>query len=125
MTGRSLRGAIDAHCRECGACDAGANWREHVTCCVAVSCPLWPVRPLSRSAPTWIASREPDDLPRGWCKLPFEDALSELRSAPLTRPHDAERLSCGAMPEQSEAKALEHSHTSASGSVAVMRGHNP
>lgn len=125
MMGRSLRGAIDAHCRECGACDAGANWREHVSCCVALSCPLWPVRPLSRSAPAWIASRERDDLPSGWCKLPFEDALSELRSAPLTRPHDAERLSCGARPEQSEAKALERSHTSASGYVAVMGSHNP
>lgn len=122
MKGRSLRGAIDAHCRECGACDAGANWREHVTCCVAVSCPLWPVRPLSRSAPTWIASREPDDLPRGWCKLPFEDALSELRSAPSSGPHDAERLSRRAKRARSGAKEPNCSNAPTSGPVVLVNG---
>lgn len=122
MTGRSLRGAIDAHCRECGACDAGANWREHVTCCVAVSCPLWPVRPLSRSAPAWIASRKPDDLPHGWCKLPFEEALSELRSAPFSGPHDAERLSRRVKRARSGAKEPNCSNAPTSGPVALPNG---
>ena len=93
MKGRSLRAAIDAHCRECGACDAGANWREHVSCCVALSCNLWPVRPLSRSVPDWLASRKRDHLPDGWCRLPIEAALTELRKAPSSALHDAGKVS--------------------------------
>ena len=122
MTVRSLRGAIDAHCRDCGACDAGANWREHVSCCAALSCHLWPVRPLSRSAPAWLASRERDDLPIGWCKLSFADALSELRKAHLSGPHDAERLSCSAKQERSGAKGANLSDAPTSRPVTVSNG---
>ena len=96
MSGHSLRAAIDTHCRDCGACDAGANWREHVSCCPAVHCSLWKVRPMSRSIPDWLASRDRDTLPTGWCKLPIEDALTQLRSIASGSLRDTERLSCEA-----------------------------
>lgn len=122
MKRHSLRAAINAHCRDCGACDAGANWREHVSCCVTLSCPIWPVRPLSRSAPVWIASRKREDLPSGWCKLSFEDALSKLRSAPSNPPHDAESLSCRAQQARNGAREPECSITPTSGLVALLNG---
>lgn len=118
----SLRAAIDAHCRDCGACDAGTNWREHVSCCAAISCQLWPVRPLSRSAPPWIASRKPEDLPRGWRRLAFEDALSELRKAPPSSPHDTERLSRGEMPARRGPKEPKCSGAPTCGPVAILNG---
>ena len=96
MSRRSLRASIDAHCRDCGACDAGANWREHVSCCPAVSCPLWSVRPLSRYVPDWLASRDPTALPDGWCQIPLEDALPRLRLGIFRGTQDANMLSCEA-----------------------------
>lgn len=43
----SLRGAINAKCREC-IYDKGApgTWRAQVAGCTATSCPLYVVRPL-------------------------------------------------------------------------------
>lgn len=100
MRGRSLRRAIDAHCRGCGACDAGANWREHISCCPAIECDLWSVRPMSRYVPEWLASRDQGTLPDGWCKLPLEDALTRLRGGVIDSSCDTEKLSSGASPTQ-------------------------
>lgn len=122
MKGRSLRAAIDAHCRECGACDAGANWREHVSCCVALSCPIWPVRPLSRYAPAWIARREPEGLPDGWCKLPLEDALARLRNPASSGPRDGKSLSCDAKPARNGAMGPSSSIAHASDPLPVLNG---
>lgn len=118
----SLRAAIDAHCRECGACDAGANWREHISCCAVLSCPIWPVRPISRSVPNWLASRERDDLPDGWCKLPFEDALSDLRSAPFGGPRDTDRTSCSGRRAKNGATERICSSAPTSSRLAILKG---
>lgn len=95
MTALSLRGAIDAKCRDCGAADAGANWREHIACCPATDCPLWRVRPLSRNAPPWLSSREVTTLPNGWRSLPSGAALALMRNEPDRVPEDSVTPSCG------------------------------
>lgn len=120
MTGRSLRKAIDAHCRDCGACDAGANWREHVSCCAVLTCSLWPVRPMSRSVPDWLASRDQDALPDGWCKLPIEDALAEVRNPAFGCLRDTEKLSSELKPRGSGAEAAAGSNGATSAPVPVL-----
>lgn len=47
--GASLRGAINAKCRECIYDPVGGsgNWRQQVTACRATNCPLYDVRPVS------------------------------------------------------------------------------
>lgn len=48
---RSLRGAINAKCKECiyDPYDAGAGtWREQVAACGSSDCSLWPYRPLPK-----------------------------------------------------------------------------
>lgn len=83
MSKVSLRRAIDAHCRQCGGQEGGErHWRNHVAACPVTTCPLWRVRPLSsRGAPTWLASRDPDDLPDGFLGLPLEKAIALIRGA--------------------------------------------
>jgi hypothetical protein len=47
-----MRGKINAKCCECiydGSGGAGGNWRQQVTACTSYSCPLYPVRPVSKS----------------------------------------------------------------------------
>ena len=122
MKSQSLRSAIDGKCRDCGACDAGANWREHVSCCPVIDCPLWQVRPLSRYAPDWLASREADALPDGWCKLPMEQALAAMRNAPARTPRDSEKLSCGAKPVGARAMGARSASAPASGPVTATKG---
>lgn len=95
MTAHSLRGAIDAKCRDCGATDAGSNWREHIACCPVVDCPLWRVRPLSRYAPSWLSSRDAGALPNGWRSLSHDAALAIMRNPPDSVLHDSVRPSCG------------------------------
>ena len=94
MTALSLRGAIDAKCRDCGAADAGVNWREHITCCPATDCPLWRVRPLSRNVPSWLSSREARALPPGWRTISQETALATMRNAPERGPRVALTVPC-------------------------------
>lgn len=45
----SLRGAINAKCRECihDPIGGAGNWRQQVEACTAHSCPLYAVRPVS------------------------------------------------------------------------------
>ena len=95
MRALSLRGAIDAKCRDCGAADAGVNWREHIACCPAFDCPLWRVRPLSRNVPSWLSSREAGALPPGWRTIPQETALATMRNAPNSGPRVAVTVPCG------------------------------
>lgn len=47
----SLRKAIDDKCRECiyDPVSGGGNWRQQVTQCTSYSCPLYSVRPLTKS----------------------------------------------------------------------------
>lgn len=47
----SLRAAIDAKCRECIYDPLGGqgNWRQQVDKCTSYSCPLYRVRPRSKS----------------------------------------------------------------------------
>lgn len=79
----SLRGAIDAKCRDCGGQEGGDRfWRLHTSACTVTACPLWTVRPIaSRNAPAWLASRNAADLPDGFASLPIEAAISLIRGA--------------------------------------------
>jgi len=47
----SLRGAINAHCKDC-IYDENAkgegNWRQQVEACAVTKCSLYPVRPISK-----------------------------------------------------------------------------
>ena len=79
----SLRNAIDAKCRDCGAADGGAHWRLHVAACTVTACPLWNVRPLPKPAPQWLASRDPNDLPPGCARMSIETAIKAI-GAPVT-----------------------------------------
>lgn len=49
MEKQSLRGAINAKCRECiyDPIAGRGTWREQVEACVSANCPLHPVRPKS------------------------------------------------------------------------------
>lgn len=95
MSAPSLRKAIDAKCRECGACGVGANWREHITCCPVTDCPLWHVRPLSKRMPSWLTRRSVETLPGTWRSLSMNDALKLIRNARVGAHQDSETLSCG------------------------------
>jgi len=73
--------AIAAECRECTYDSAAAGtWREQVSICGCVSCPLWPYRPLASSAPAWIKSRKQSDLPEGFRRLPHDEAIARIRN---------------------------------------------
>lgn len=73
--------AIAAKCRDC-ICDrhAAGHWTAQVACCACTNCPLWGFRPLPRTAPDWIKSRSPADLPAGWRALPQEVAVRAISS---------------------------------------------
>lgn len=72
--------AIAAKCRECIHDPAAAGtWREQVAICGCADCPLWRYRPLPRSAPPWMASRDPSDLPAGFSGLGHDGAIATLR----------------------------------------------
>lgn len=81
MTERLTRNeAIAAECRECTYDSAAVGtWREQVSVCGCVSCPLWPYRPLASSAPAWIKSRAHSDLPEGFRRLRHDEAIAQLR----------------------------------------------
>lgn len=74
----SLRNAIDAKCRDCGAADGGAHWRLHVAVCTVTGCPLWSVRPLPKPSPQWLVTRNPDDLPDGWARKSIDAAIKAI-----------------------------------------------
>lgn len=48
---KSLRKAINDKCRSCiyDPLSGLGNWRQQVSACTIVTCPLYPVRPVSRS----------------------------------------------------------------------------
>jgi len=72
--------AIAAKCRECVADDqAAGTWREQVSACSCIGCPLWRYRPPPRSAPAWLVSHRADDLPGGFASLSHDDAIVEVR----------------------------------------------
>jgi hypothetical protein len=78
----SLRGAIDAHCRSCIVDPAAAgNWRQQVTVCTCTRCALWPVRPISSSAPDFLAARDPAAVPAAFLTLSQEQAIAALASS--------------------------------------------
>jgi hypothetical protein len=56
---RSLRGAINAKCRECIVDPRPGNgtWRQQVEACTAKSCPLYEARPVSTPCPTSSVDR--------------------------------------------------------------------
>lgn len=83
MSAPSLRSSVDAKCRDCGGADGGARfWRIHVSACPVMECQLWPVRPLARrNVPPWLATRNADDLPAGFCTLTTEEAIARIRRA--------------------------------------------
>ena len=49
----SLRGAINAKCRDCiyDPKSGMGTWRQQVSACTVYSCPLWPVRPTAQAMP--------------------------------------------------------------------------
>lgn len=60
----SLRAAINAKCRDCiYDPESGlGNWRQQVSSCTATECPLYSVRPLSKSR--GARSRGAETVPR-------------------------------------------------------------
>lgn len=125
MRSHSLRAAIDGKCRDCGACDAGANWREHVSCCPVTNCSLWPVRPVSKGAPVWLASRNAGTLPQGWRALPLEAALTLLRKGHSSGLQDSVRPSCGDLVGEGGGMSRFDPKTPSSSPVAVSKGVAP
>ena len=46
MKGISLRKAVDSNCKQCIYDNlAPGTWRQQVTLCTVIKCPLWDVRP--------------------------------------------------------------------------------
>lgn len=88
MSAPKTRGqAVTAKCRECvHDPDAAGTWREQVSVCSSVDCALWRFRPLAANAPTWITSRNPADLPKGWASLAQDDAVRCLRGGTDANP---------------------------------------
>jgi hypothetical protein len=85
-TRASLRSAIDAKCRDCGAVNGGAHWRLHVAACTVTGCPLWSVRPLPKPAQHWLATRDPDDLPVDWARKSIDAAIKSICVPVTMRP---------------------------------------
>lgn len=81
-SGKHLRAAVDAKCRNCGGQEGGKRyWRLHVSACPVTNCPLWRVRPIaSRHSAEWLTSRDPERLPTGFQDLATEDAIELIRS---------------------------------------------
>ena len=82
---RSLRAAIDAHCRSCIYDDkcGGGTWREQVAQCSAVACALWPIRAAPAAGPFANPPRDPETVTREWLRKPFGLAFSGHPSAHL------------------------------------------
>jgi len=76
---KSLRGSINAKCKDCiyQASDPEVlgSWREQVTVCSCIDCPLWVVRPITNNAPAWLTSHDPADLPADWVRKPHNDCV--------------------------------------------------
>ena len=73
---KSLRGAINAKCRDCIYDQkASGTWRMQVEACTVTGCPLYPVRPVSTSQ----KQAEMAEIPEGnkdpggidWNDVPF------------------------------------------------------
>lgn len=81
MNAPATRGAaIAAYCKGCIYDPAASgNWKEQVSACRSIECPLWRFRPLGRGVPEWIKSRNPADLPDEWIKLHHDEAVRRLR----------------------------------------------
>ncbi len=110
MTKLSLRGAIDAKCRECGGQEGGDRfWRLRTSACPVTACPLWPVRPIaSRHTPAWLASHNPADLPDGFVSLTTEAAISLIRGAEgVMRPETADNSMKSALAASGQGGALQ------------------
>lgn len=79
-TRASLRHAIDGKCKDCAHDEiTEGTWRQQVGSCSNIACTLWPVRPLPNRAPAWLASRDPEQLPRDWNRLTLEEAVSMIK----------------------------------------------
>ena len=106
----SLRGAIDAKCRDCGGQEGGDRfWRLHTSACPVTACPLWNVRPIaSRNVPAWLASRNPADLPDGFASLTTEAAISLIRGAEgVMHPETGNNSLANALAVSEEGRALQ------------------
>ncbi len=125
MSCASLRGAIDAKCRDCGAADAGMNWREYVATCSVTDCPLWQVRPLSRNAPEWLSSRNLANLPDCWRSLSQAAALTILRNRSDRPSRVCVTGTCGAKPGLDGATYPPAGREPESAPVAVPEGGAP
>ena len=74
----SLRGAINAKCRDCiyDPRSGGGTWREQVAQCSVISCPLWPLRPGPTSGPYADPPRDPATVTSEWRRRPLGWASS-------------------------------------------------
>ena len=64
----SLRGAINAKCKEC-TYDPKAGmgtWRQQVSACSVYACPLWQIRPTASVMPDGAPSPTTPDQSRAW-----------------------------------------------------------
>lgn len=84
-TPRSLRGAINATCRQC-IHDAAApgTWREQVAQCTVTRCGLWPVRPAPSGGPFADPPRDPAGVSRDWLARPVGRAETGHRRTVAT-----------------------------------------
>ena len=63
----SLRAAINQFCRSCiyDPRPGNGHWRQQVSACTAVTCPLYPVRPKSSASGEPIFEAETDEHDEG------------------------------------------------------------
>lgn len=75
---RSLRTAVDAKCRDCiyDPMSGAGTWREQVSQCRIVSCPLWALRPMPVSGPFAAAPRIPAEIVAGQSRSTVGSAFS-------------------------------------------------
>ena len=122
MSGVSLRGAVDAKCRDCGAAGAGARWREHITACPVLDCHLWPVRPMSRHVPEFLARRDTATLPSGWSLQSEEATLQCLRNGHFGSLHDVQTASRSAGCDAGEVTCPSGTNAPARRRITVIGG---
>ena len=68
----SLRGAINAKCRDCVYDPlSGGTWRAQVARCSELNCPLWAVRPQPESGPYAKQPTDPAGVTPAWLAMPL------------------------------------------------------
>lgn len=74
--------AIAAKCRDCiFDRNAAGQWTAQVAACPCTDCALWGFRPVPRTAPDWLKSRDPASLPETWGDMSQDVAVRFVSGA--------------------------------------------